>query len=85
MAEELRHWSDLTTELSGRPQPLLRLAERAIHCEDKAPTMNHGPLQRVVRRHSVFPLDILNRKTRPSMRVTTRRPFSSTPVMLPHA
>src|SRR5438270_321119 len=39
----------LTTQLSGRPRPPLRAAEHAIHCEDGAPTLNHGPLQRVVR------------------------------------
>src|SRR5258706_7818569 len=41
----------LTTELSGRPQPPLRIGEHAIHCEHDAPTIFHGPLQRVVRRH----------------------------------
>ena len=42
----------LTTELSGRPQPPLRIGEHAIHCEHDGPTMIRGPLQRVVRCHS---------------------------------
>ena len=42
----------LTTQLSGRPPPPLRAAEHAIHCEDGAPTMNHGPLKRVVSHHA---------------------------------
>jgi len=42
---------NLTTQLSGRPRPPLRAAEHAIHCEDGAATMNHGPLKRVVSSH----------------------------------
>src|SRR5439155_22099260 len=42
----------LTTQLSGRPQPPFHAAEHSIHCEDGAPTMNYGPLQRVVRLHA---------------------------------
>src|SRR5258706_10388984 len=37
----------LTTELSGRPPPLCRGQTR--------PTIFHGPLERVVRRHSASP------------------------------
>src|SRR5437667_2501888 len=44
----------LTTELSGRPQPPLRIGEHAIHCEHDAPAMIHGPLQRVVRQHVIL-------------------------------
>src|SRR5438128_5826517 len=39
----------LTTQLSGRPPPPLRTGEHAIHREHGAPTMQLGPLQRVVR------------------------------------
>src|SRR5207253_8096718 len=39
----------LTTKLSGRPRSPLSIGEHAIHCEHDAPTMIHGPLQRVVR------------------------------------
>lgn len=39
----------LTTELSGRTPPPLRIGEHAFHCEHDAPTVRHGPLQRVVR------------------------------------
>ena len=45
---------DLTTELSGRPPLPLRFAEHTIYCEDEVPTVNHGPLQRVVRPHLHF-------------------------------
>src|ERR1700687_3160972 len=41
----------LTTELSGRPPLPSRTGEHAIHWEHAAPTMTHGPLQRVVSRH----------------------------------
>jgi hypothetical protein len=39
----------LTIALSGRPLTPLSPGEHTIHCEHGAPTMNHGPLQRVVR------------------------------------
>src|SRR5882724_8123990 len=39
----------LTSELSGRPPPPLRIGEHAIHCEHDAPTMIHGPFQRIAR------------------------------------
>src|SRR5258706_9520339 len=43
-----RHFmSGLTAELSGRPPPPLRIGEHAIHCEHDAPTMIHGPFQRI--------------------------------------
>jgi hypothetical protein len=31
----------LTLSLSGLPPPVLRLGERAIHCEHEAPTLVH--------------------------------------------
>src|SRR5258706_6995808 len=34
----------LTTELSGRPRPPLRIGEHVLHCEHYAPTMIHGLL-----------------------------------------
>jgi len=50
MLSESSHFRcSLTTELSGRSPLPLRTGEHAIYWEHGAPTMIHGPLQRVVR------------------------------------
>jgi hypothetical protein len=66
----------LTTELSGRPRPPLRIGEHAIYYEHDAPTTIHGPLQRVVRRHHV-PRSV----PRTPKRRAIRRPLQQLPQM----